>query len=124
MKVLMWVNRWRLLVRLWFRRVVLDGIGDVSRLFVRANRNFIVLSGLYPLEVVDGRVVVRDNENVGTKIETNIMDDLKMLEYMLVEQPPAPLSLMEMYSEYINGVTISSYQEPTSHRYHVMSMLM
>jgi hypothetical protein len=42
--------------------------------------------------------------------------DRILLERMVTREPFAPMSLMEMYSEYINGVTVSS-EEPPSDTY-------
>jgi hypothetical protein len=59
------------------------------------------------------RVVVRDGVGVCGKF---VERDRSLLERMVGREPFAPMSLMEMYSEYINGVTVSS-EEPPSDTY-------
>src|SRR5216117_3959165 len=87
----------------------LDGIGDVLKSLERGKRSFIAPSSIpHPNGAFDGRIIVRDESILTYDGGPSVIEELKMLEKMLVEQSPAPMTLRDMYAEHLNGVVVSS----------------
>src|SRR5438477_678496 len=87
----------------------LDGTGDVLKSLERGKRSFIAPSSIPPRGgAFDDRIIVRDESILGYDGGPSGLEEIKMLEKMLVEQPPAPRTLRDMYAERLNGVIVSS----------------
>jgi hypothetical protein len=72
------------------------------------------------LTIVDSRIIVRDESLLECDIGKSGVEEMKMLEKMLAEQPHPPMTLLDMYAERLNNVVVSTYPDPpferSSHR--------
>src|SRR5947207_15800932 len=96
----------------------LVGIGGVLKFLGKGKGSFIVLSSLIPgvLFLLMSRIIVRDESILEYNKGKSGIEEMKMLEKMLAEQPPLPRTLKDMYTEYLNNVIVSTYPDPPFER--------
>ena len=59
---------------------------------------------------------MRDESLLEYDIGKSGLEEMKMLEKMLAEQPPPPMTLLDMYTERLNDVIVSTYPDPPFER--------
>ena len=62
------------------------------------------------------RIIVRDESLLKYHIGKSGMEEMKMLEKMLAEQPRPPRTVMDMYTEHLNNLSVSTYPDPPFER--------
>jgi hypothetical protein len=82
-----------------------------------------VLSGIThpPSAFGDGRIIVRDEKVEEEEVAVGGIekDRMMMLEKMLAEQPPAPMTLTDMLYGQLNSPNLTSYNEFPLERSHL-----
>jgi hypothetical protein len=64
----------------------------------------------------DGRIIVRDESLLEYDIGKSGLEEVKMLEKMLAEQPLPPMTLLDMYAGRLTDVIVSTYPDPPFER--------
>ena len=67
--------------------------------------------------MLTGRIYVQDETVLEYDGGKSTFKEMKMLEKMLAEQPPVPMTLMDMYHSRLNEVNITSYPGVPLERY-------